>query len=77
MQSLINVAQEYMSNHGLSFSPVKTFCSINGKNPFTKTPEWTLGGAKLGLPFSANLGYLGSLIGNGASSTHCDQTISK
>ena len=75
MQSLINVAQEYMCNHGLSFSPVKTFCSINGKNPLTKTPEWTLAGAKL--PFSANLDYLGSLIGNGASSTHCDQRISK
>ena len=37
LQNLIIVAQQYVSEHGLGFNPEKTFCSINGKNPWYKS----------------------------------------
>ena len=36
---MINIATEYIENHGLRFNPHKTICHLIGQNPFT-----TIGG---------------------------------
>ena len=36
---MINVADKYIRNHGLSFNPTKTECMIIGHNPFTNEPS--------------------------------------
>ena len=42
LQNLMDTANEFITQHGLRFSPLKTNCLIQGKNPFDKIPSWFL-----------------------------------
>ena len=42
LQKLINIATEYIGEHGLRFDPNKTTCMIMGGNPFTIMPTWKI-----------------------------------
>ena len=51
LQALIDIANSYVTNHGLSFNPAKSQCVTFGKNMFS-TKMWHLNGVNLrGLPF--------------------------
>ena len=41
-RNLINIATEYIGEHGLRFNPNKTTCMIMGGNPFTIMPTWKI-----------------------------------
>ena len=38
LQRLIDIARNYVSDHGLQFNPEKTSCIVLGNNPFTTQP---------------------------------------
>ena len=46
LQALIDIANSYVTNHGLSFSPAKSQCATFGKNMFS-TKMWHLNGVIL------------------------------
>ena len=48
LQRLIDVANMYISSHGLCFNPTKTECIIFGPRCFTSDPKWYLNGVSLG-----------------------------
>jgi hypothetical protein len=75
LQKLIDYANEYVTNHGLSFNPAKTTCLIHGKNPFTIQPEWYIDGEKLQI--SDHINYLGVILGDNKGSSHCETRIRK
>ena len=60
LQNLINVANIYITNHGLRFNPSKTTCIINGKNPFLSKPKWYIGESSL--ETVQHMEYLGGYI---------------
>ena len=74
LQNLINHANNYVTNHGLSFNASKTVCYIHGKNPFTVQPEWIINGEKLQI--TENINYLGAILGNKNGTSHCEKRIS-
>ena len=57
LQSLMDTANEFITQHGLRFSPLKTNCLIQGKNPFDKIPSWFLKNSKISV--KSNVNYLG------------------
>ena len=57
LQTMINVADKYITDHGLRFNPSKTECTIFGKCHLDPPPEWRLGGTNLVQTNSVN--YLG------------------
>ena len=47
LQTMINVEDKYITDHGLRFNPLKTECTIFGKCHLDPPPEWRLGGTHL------------------------------
>jgi exonuclease III len=74
LQSLINCANVYVTNHGLSFNPGKTKCILTGSNPFTSDPSWYIG--ENVLETCNNIQYLGAYVGNKCNDTHVECRIS-
>ena len=67
LQKMINIATEYIENHGLKFKPHKTICHIMGQNPVTTVPRWYINGVSLDI--EDKFTYLGSILGeNGGKS---------
>jgi hypothetical protein len=60
LQRLINVADIFISSHGLRFNPIKTHCITFGKTSFVNDPEWSLDGTVLAQ--STNITYLGATL---------------
>jgi hypothetical protein len=71
LQRIINLCESYISKHGLRFNPSKTSCTIVGKNPFIKEPQWTLGGCSL--QNVETFTYLGAELGNKGSQEYVDR----
>ena len=42
LQNLINVANQYIVNHGLRFNPAKTECTVFGQCYLQPHPQWSL-----------------------------------
>jgi hypothetical protein len=57
LQFMIDVANKYITTHGLRFNPSKTECAIFCKCYLDPHPEWLLNGEKLQESNSVN--YLG------------------
>ena len=74
LQNLINHANNYVTNHRLSFNASKMVCYIHGKNPFTVHLEWIINGKKLQI--TENINYLGAILGNKNGTSHCEKRIS-
>ena len=47
LQNMIEVANRYITNHGLRFNPQKTNCIIFGQCTLTPHPYWSLSGVRL------------------------------
>ncbi len=47
LQKLIDIANMYITSHGLSFNPSKTECIIFGNCYFKSRPSWVLEGVTL------------------------------
>ena len=60
LQTLINIANRYITNHGLAFNPSKTECMISGGNPFSVQPEWSMEDHSLRMVPSIK--YLGTML---------------
>ena len=75
-QSLMDMANEYITQHGLRFSPLKTNCLIQGKNPFDKIPSWFLENSKISV--KSNVNYLGVSLSecNNNNNDHVQARIS-
>ena len=69
-QKMINIATEYIENHGLRFNPHKRICHIMGQNPFTTIPRWYINGVSLDI--EDKLTYLGSILGVNGGKKHCE-----
>ena len=66
---MINIATEYIENHGLRLNPHKQKnMSHNGSKPFMTIPRWYINGVSLDI--EDKLTYLGSIWGvNGGKNT--------
>jgi exonuclease III len=62
LQSLIDKANEYIVNHGLSFNSKKSSCIILGKNYFVKEPSWSINGDTINT--HDEIDYLGAILSN-------------
>lgn len=74
LQKLIDVANEYITEHGLSFNPTKTQCITFGRSFFTSCPQWSLNGSVLQDVTSVGISYLGATLAND-SKGHCEARI--
>ena len=63
LQSMINLADKYISDHGLRFNPLKTECVSFGQKYFVLT--WSLNGVEL--VNSDSIKYLGVTLANNPS----------
>ena len=68
LQKMINVADKYIRNHGLSFNPTKTECMISGHNPLTNEPSWMIDNQSVTVVPSIK--YLGTILDNSRGSSH-------
>jgi hypothetical protein len=73
LQSLIDLAVNYIAKHGLRFNPSKTTCMIYGSNPFYKQPEWYIEGSRLKLV--DKMSYLGAGLAKDAGSFHVETRL--
>ena len=73
LQTMINVADKYITDHGLRFNPSKTECTIFGKCHLDPPPEWRLGGTHLVQTNSVN--YLGVTLSHCKPHEHVDKRI--
>ena len=73
LQNLINVANNYVISHGLSFNPAKTECLTLGKSTLTPEPSWSIDGSVL--QTAERITYLGVVLAN-SSSAHVVNRIS-
>ena len=71
-QTMINVADKYITDHGLRFIPSKTECTILGKCHLDPPLEWRLGGTHLVQTNSVN--YLGVTLSQCKPHEHVDLT---
>ena len=71
LQTLINVANKYITEHGLRFNPDKTLCMTLGKSNFPKR-QWCLNGVEL--KETTSLKYLGVYLSNDAKA-HVNERI--
>ena len=62
LQRLINNANEYITENGLSFNATKTECVTFGKCHLEPSPSWSLNGTKLSE--ETKLSYLGAVLSN-------------
>ena len=73
MQTMINVADKYVTDHGLRFNLSKTECTIFGKCHLDPPPEWRLGGTHLVQTNSVN--YLSVTLSHCKPHEHVDKRI--
>ena len=73
LQTMISVADKYITDHGLRFNPSKTECKIFGKCHLDPPPEWRLGGTHLVQTNSVN--YLGVTLSHCKPHEHVDKRI--
>ena len=73
LQTMINVADKYITDHGLRFNPSKTECTIFGKCHLDPPPEWRLCGTHLVQTNSVN--YLGVTLSHCKPHEHVDKRI--
>ena len=71
LQALIDIANSYVTNHGLSFNPAKSQCVTFGKNMFSPK-MWHLNGVNLKETDSVT--YLGVLLANNTNA-HSEQRV--
>lgn len=71
LQRLINVASNYIVQHGLRFNPQKTTCMIYGDNPFTDVPSLSISNENLKVTNS--LTYLGAGLAQDGGASHALQ----
>ena len=74
LQKLMDVANKYVINHGLSFNAKKSSCSVFGKHYLELEPKWNLNGCEVGNSDEVN--YLGAILSN-SSSKHVENRITK
>ena len=74
LQKLINIANRYITNHGLAFNPSKTECMISGGNPFSVQPEWFMEDHSLRMVPSIK--YLGTMLSSSKVSDHKNNRLS-
>ena len=72
LQNMINLADKYISDHGLRFNPLKTECVSVGQNHYVSNPVWSLNG--VALANSASIKYLGATLDN-KPSVHVNDRI--
>ena len=73
LQSMINLADKYISDHGLKFNPLKTECvSFSQNNFFVSSRAWSLNGVEL--VNSDSIKYLGVTLAN-KPSVHVNDRI--
>ena len=65
LQKLIDVANDYLSDHGLNFNAGKSKCKIFGKCFLEPHPSWNLGGNIL--ECTESFEYLGAVMSNKSS----------
>ena len=70
LQKLIDIAGEYIVQHGLRFNPSKSHCMISGGNPFTSLPTWSIAGKTLCV--TEELSYLGTVLDGAQGNGHID-----
>ena len=73
LQSLIDMCDSYICQHGLRFNPNKTSCTTVGKHRLMSQPKWTMKGSQLKV--TDTFSYLGAVLGNGGSAEHVNQRI--
>ena len=71
---MINVANRYITGHGLQFNPKKTDCVIFGRSTLQPHPEWELNGTKLTETDSVT--YLDVTLSYVKPNMHVDNRIS-
>ena len=69
---MINLADKYISDHGLRFNPLKTECVSFGQNDFVSSPAWSLNCVELVI--SDSIKYLGVTLAN-KPSVHVNDRI--
>jgi hypothetical protein len=74
LQGLIDCANKYLVNHGLSFNPSKSSCTIMGKHYFTCEPHWYLNDVEI--ENSESFNYLGAIFSS-SSKKHCENRMSQ
>ena len=72
-QQLLDIANEYITDHGLLFNPDKTVCMIYGNNPFTEQPRWHMNNTSLKQENSMK--YLGTTFGDSGGKSHINNRI--
>ena len=72
LQNMINLADQYISDHGLRFNPLKTECVSVGQNHFVSNPVWSLNG--VASANSASYKYQGVTLAN-KPSVHVNDRI--
>ena len=73
MQKLLDIASEYIDNHGLKFNPGKTSCVIFEKNLFSASPVCKLDDTVLKI--ESSMKYLGTSLGDLSGSLHKETRI--
>ena len=73
LQNMVDVANRYITDHGLRFNPLKTECVSFGQNYFDPTPVWNLNDVKL--KNSDKVNYLGVTLAN-KPNVHIHERIS-
>ena len=73
LQKMIDIAQMYISSHGLAFNPSKTECVIFGNCYFKSRPSWYLGGVSLSEHDYIN--YLGITLSHTKPKLHITNRI--
>ena len=73
LQKLINIATEYIGEHGLRFNPNKTTCMIMGGNPFTIMPTWSI--QNVPLRIVDTIKYLGTDFGDLHGKEHINNRV--
>ena len=61
-QDLIDAANTYVTQHGLSFNATKTNCTVFGKTHFSADPSWTIDGETLNDATGVGISYLGAIL---------------
>ena len=74
-KKMIDIAQMYISSHGLAFNPSKTECAIFGNCYFKSRPSWYLGGVSLSEHDYIN--YLGITLSHTKPKLHTRSAFKK
>ena len=73
LHNLINIANSYITNHGLCFNPAKTECTVFGRNYLQPGPKWHLNNACL--TQNSYVTYLGVHLSSVNRSLHVTNRI--